>query len=143
MADLASVQALYEAYIETAENRIRKRKFGEGILGLKGGPADDPCHDRFAADLEALLGEYAGEEHGSAETAEVLSYIYGAPLEHREPAMVYWMLMAVHGLTLPLTEQLDPADAGTLYRRYEGDYPRRERMPVQVRTLKALKARSA
>ena len=139
MAELGDVRALYEAYIAKVEQLVRDRKPGEGVFGLKGGPKDDPCHDRFAEDLGALLKAYAREEHTPAETRALLEYIYTVPLEHREPRSAYWMLMAVHGLCGELVERLTREDAGALRRRYAADYPPWERLPVQKKTLDALK----
>ena len=138
MAELSDVRALCEAYIAKVESLEHNRKPGEGIFGLKGGPSDDPCHDRFADELRALLDQYASEEHRPEEVREVLSYIYTVPLAHREPKSAYWMLVAVHGLTLVLVEALDPASAAALRRRYATDYPRWERLPVQKQVLAAL-----
>ena len=143
MADPTRIRALYEAYIETVETLERNRKPGEGLLGLKPGPADDPCHDRFADDLEAALAEYTAEEPSSEETSAVLEYIYTVPTEHREPISIYWMLVAVHGLTQPLIGRLSPADANRLAQLYAGAYRRWERLPAQKQALAALKKRAA
>ena len=139
MADADGIRSLYETYIETVETLERNRKPGEGLFGLKKGPADDPCHDRFADELSAALAAYAAQEPASAELAETLSYMYTLPPEHREPQSVYWMLVAVHGLTLDLIGGLAPADAAALRAVYEKAYPRWERLPVQKKVLAALK----
>lgn len=141
MADASGIRSLYETYIETVETLERNRKPGEGIFGLKGGPATDPCHDRFVDELTTAIGDYAAQEPSSAERTEVLSYMYAVPLEHREPRSAYWMLIAVHGLSLQLIEGLDPADAAALCKSYGKAYPRWERLPVQKNVLSALKAR--
>ena len=52
---------------------------------------------------------------------------------------VYWMLLAVHGLTQPLIARLRPEDAQAMYLWYQKAYPRRERLPVQNQVLEALK----
>ena len=83
-----AVQTLYGAYIAKAEQLERDRKPGEGLLGLSSGPKDDPCHDRFAADLEQLLKEMLRGAPASAEVRDALAYIYHAPLEHRQPLTV-------------------------------------------------------
>ena len=41
---LVRQQGLYESYLEEVERLERERKPGAGYFGLKGGPADDPCH---------------------------------------------------------------------------------------------------
>ena len=52
------------------------------------------------------------------------------------------MLLAVHGLTVDLTERLSPEDAKALYDAYTGRYKRWERLPNQIELLKKLKART-
>ncbi len=142
MADLNEVRALYEAYLAKVAQLVRDRKPGQGIFGLPGGPARDPCHTRFAEDLKTLLAAYAGEEHSPGETRELLAYIYAAPKENRDLTNAYWMLLAVHGEALPLIDGIDREAAAALAGQYALDYPRRERFPVQKQTLDALKRRA-
>ena len=142
MNDRAGIRPLYEDYIGTVERLERDRKPGEGLLGLKGGPADHPCHEQFAADLAAAVRGFAARGPAPAEAAETLSYMFRVPLEHPEPRSAYWMLIAVQGLALELTEYLTPADAGLLAEEYGRAFPRRERLPVQKKVLSALKSHS-
>lgn len=138
MSWITAIQTLYESYIARAEQLEREKKPGDGLLGMPGGPKDDPCHDQFAADLEQLLKNMLAQGPSSAEVKETLSYIYRAPLEHREPLTVYWMLQAVHGLTENLIVLLSPQDARSLRDVYVKDYRRWERLPVQKKALSAL-----
>ena len=139
MADTAAIAALYEAYIDAVRTLERNRRPGEGLFGLKGGPADDPCHDRFAKDLEAAIAELSAEEPSPDEARTVLEHIFEAPSAHRELKSAYWMLIAVHGLTAPLIGWLSAPDAAELHRRYAKEYRRWERLPVQNQVLEALK----
>lgn len=134
----AEIQALYEAYIARAEQLEREKKPGDGLLGLTSGPKDDPCHEQFASDLEALLKEMRAREPSSAEIREALAYVYRMPLDHREPLTVYWMLQAVHGMTADLAECLTAQDAQALREAYVRDYRRWERLPAQKKALAAL-----
>ncbi len=136
---LPRVRALYEDYLDRVCELERNRKPGAGIFGLKGGPKDDPCHDRFAEELEKLLAEFAASDPGSEEIRAVLSYMHELPPMHREPRSAYWMLIAVHGLGLELTEGLSREDAAALRSRYARLYPRWERLPAQKKLLAALK----
>ena len=63
-------------------------------------------------------------------------------MEHREPLSAFWMLKAVHGLTLDLIGHLSPADAAELLKAYKDTYPRPERLPAQKKVLAALKRMS-
>ncbi|MCR5089506.1 MAG: hypothetical protein K6C08_08350 [Oscillospiraceae bacterium] len=131
--------ARYETYLEQALTAERNRKPGEGLFGFGKKPADDPCHDRFVADLEAMLTEFGETAPSSEETAGVLRRMYEAPRINREPQSAYWVLLAVQKLTLPLIERLDSEDTAKLLEYYRKAYPRRERLPVQDQILAALK----
>ena len=142
MADTKQIRTLYETYIETVETLERNRKLGEGILGLKGGPAQDPCHDRFLDDLTQAVEVFAAQEPSASELTEMLSYMFTVPQAHRELRSAYWMLIAVQGLSLDLIGGLDPSDAAALRKSYGKTYPRWDRLPVQNKVLSALKAQS-
>ena len=136
----ARLEKLYADYLKTVQDLEDNRKLGEGMFGFKGGPADNPCHDRFAADLRALLEDFAAQEPASADVREVMSWIFDAPKRFPRPRTASWMLLAVHGLTAPLIERLSPEDAQALYTDYTGRYKRWERLPNQIELLKRLKA---
>ena len=135
----SAVQALFRNYIEEAERLEKERKPSDGLFGMGPKPADDPCHDTFADDLEAALSGFAAGDPEPEEVREVLSFIYHAPKEHPEPLSVFWMLNAVHGLTADLIPLLDPKDAALLCGQYDQDFPRRERLPAQKKVYEALK----
>ncbi len=133
------IQALYQAYMERTRRLERDKKLGDGWMGLKPGPKDDPCHGQFARDLEQALGELLALEPSSAQTREILAYIYRAPKALSAPETALWMFQAVHGLTVPLTARLNAADALALRDEYKRLYRRRwDRLPAQQRTLDAL-----
>ncbi len=133
------LEELYGSYLNTVSALEKSRKPGDGLFGLKGGPADDPCHERFADDLSGLLAGFASENPDSAAIRDVLQYIYEAPCQHPEPKSAYWMLIAVHGCAQDLIGRLSPADANALAERYADLYPRNMRLPVQDSTLAALR----
>ena len=137
-AFLRPIQALYEAYIEKARQLERDKKLGDGWMGLKPGPKDDPCHGQFAQDLEQALAELLAAEPSSAGTYEVLAYVYRAPKALSAPLTATWMFQAVHGLTEPLISRLDRADARALRDEYKRLYRRWDRLPTQKQTLDAL-----
>lgn len=138
MSALGETRALCEAYIARAEQLERDRKPGEGIFGMRGGPRDNPCHQQFADDFERLMQALAGQRPSSGEAREALAYAYGLALAHTEPLTAYWMLQAIHGLTLPLIALLSPQDARALRDDYARDYPRSKRLPAQEQVCKAL-----
>ena len=136
---LPRVEALYRDYIGTVDKLEQNRKFGDGLFGLRPGPEDDPCHDRFAADLEGLLKDFLAASPESGECAAVLRYMIEAPEPWRELRCAYWMLLAVQGLTKELIPHLSPADADTLAERFEADYRPCDRLPAQNELLAALR----
>ena len=138
MSRYCDIRALYDAYIAKAEQLERDKKPGDGLFGLSSGPKDHPCHEQFADDLQALLADIAAEAPASGEVREMLSYIYTAPLDHKWPLTVYWMLQAVHGLTVDLAALLAPQDAKALRDDYAKAYRRWERLPAQTKALDAL-----
>jgi hypothetical protein len=132
------VDALYTDYLKTVERLERDRRPGEGLFGTKG-PADDPCHDRFASDLGSLLHDFAAEEPDSDARRAVLEAVFAAPLTRPAPKSAYWMLVAVQSLTRDLIGGLSREDAAALAARYAEDYPRRVRLPVQNELLSLLR----
>ena len=137
---LARLQELYESYIAKVDFLEKNRKPGEGLLGLKGGPDEDPCHDRFADDLQEFYTEITMGKPASGTVRELMEYACTAPGQHREPRTAYWMLIAVQSLTQPLIRLLTPQDAGALAELYENNYRRFERLPSQKQLMKALKS---
>ena len=136
----ARLRGLYADYCAKVAQLERERKPGAGIFGMKGGPADDPCHERFAEDLRVLLESFGAARPSGGELRDVLAWIYDAPQRDRAPKCAYWMLVAVQGLTRPLLGDLAPEDAAALRRQLEKAYPRYARMPVQNELLRELKA---
>ena len=118
---LSALSRETESYLETVEELERKRKPGEGIFGMRGGPADNPCHERYSETVRQVLEE-----------------LYTAPILHRKPLCAYWMLIAVQRHSLGLIDRLSTQDAKALFDRYSKDTPRHERLPVQNEILKKL-----
>lgn len=142
MTSLQAIRQLYTDYLEKTVQLEQRRKPGEGLLGIGGGPKQDPCHDQFVADLTSALGKIADTRLASNELKEILEYIYWAPLAYRDNQMAYWMLLAVQGLTVELISGLARQDAAELWDRYRDAYPRFERLPVQKQVLNALHSRT-
>lgn len=136
---LTTLETLLAAYLDKVAELERNRKFAEGIFGMKGGPADDPCHDRFAEEVQTFLADYAASAPRSADAAAVLKALLAAAESNQDARSAYWMLLAVQGAGLPLVDALDPCDAAPLYDFYRKSYPRYKRLPVQDEILKRLK----
>ena len=132
------IRAIRGRYLDKVRELERNRRIGDGLLGLKGGPEDDPCHDRFREDISGALRTFSGAAPASADVRAVLEELYAPPKKNEMPLSAYWMLIAVQGLTLELIERLDGGDASALESRYKADYRRWERLPVQRQILKSL-----
>ena len=130
-------------YLKKVETLEANRKPAEGIFGLKGGPKDDPCHDRFADDLGRLFADFSKQEPESSEVCAVLQELFLAADAHRDANSAFWMLLAVQGLGQELIGRLSASDAALLYDSLKKTYPRRERFPIQKQILAKLKARMA
>lgn len=139
----SELEQLYEDYLDKVDYLERNRKLGEGIFGLKGGPADNPCHDRFAQDLNGFLTRFSESGPETEDVLDVLRKIYFAPKQHVDLRAAYWMLLAVQGMTLGLIDLLPQERAGELLKRYCKEYPRWERLPVQQKVIAALKKKGA
>lgn len=139
---LEEIAGLYEAYVDEFHRLERYRRPLEGAFGLGGGPQNYPCHETFARDLEELLGRFAAQAPSSDQVGPALRYVYfTAPDRWKLESAVYWMLLAVQGLTLELIPLLDSTEAEMLYKAYQDAYPRRQRLPVQTKVSAALGGR--
>ena len=136
---LVRLRKLYEAYLDKTITLERDRKPGAGWFGLKGGVADDPCHDRFAEELHAYFVSLAASGADSAALREIMEYVIAAPQRSDAPRAAYWMLIAVQGLTQPLLPLLSAADAQALGEQLNGLFPRSKRLPVQDKLLRELR----
>lgn len=141
MEVLEQVRELCGDYLNRCRQLELDRKPGDGLLGMGSGPDKDPCHDAFARELETVLK--GAEGRPSDEIRAALSYLYRIPTENRDNLTAYWMLLAVHGLTVELAAGLNRSDAAALLAEYREEYPRWERLPAQKRVLAALKAQAA
>ena len=138
MTHLEELERLYGEYLVQARRAESDRDPLNGAFGFFKKSGDDPCHSRFARELEELLKSAAEEGIDPGELRAMLEYIYRAPKEHREPSAAYWMLMAVHALTPELAGRLRREDAQALWDEYRAAYPRGDRLPAQKKVLAAL-----
>ena len=130
---------LYEAYIEQVRAAEKRLKPADGLFGMGERLANAPCHDAFWEALRAFL-EGTDVKSDPGQAYQALDFIYRAPFAYPDVhPSVYWMLLAVQGLTQPVIACLRPEDAQALYLWYQKAYPRRERLPVQNQVLAALK----
>ena len=136
-----ALQKIYGDYLDKTVELNRNKKLGEGIFGMAG-PKTAPCHDLFVDGVRGTL-EGLDREAAPGEAREILTYMFRMPVEQRENDLAYWMLLAVHSLTLNAAETLDSEDAGALLELYLRLYPKRQWLPAQKTLVDILKARQA
>ena len=137
-----ALRACYQSYEEQVEEAARRARPTDGIFGSRGGVKDDPCHMRFAGELQTLFADYAASLPDPDEVCEALLFVMEEPLRYRGHPSAAWMLQAVQGQALALVPRLRPDAAAALAAAYERDYPRGKRFPVQNELLKQLKRRA-
>lgn len=131
---MEELEQLYGAYLDLVAQLNRNRKLWDGAFGLRGGPADNPCHEKLVRDVEEALADL-----DPARRPQAVEYILRQPLEHKDNPVVYYTLMAAQGATIPYLSQLPVDQAKALRGWFEHTFPRRERMPCQDKVLAALK----
>ena len=139
MTPLENVQNLYAAYLDEAAAAEKNQHYTDGFLGFGKKASDDPCHVRFIEKLTALVKETAESSISSAEMRDVIAFIFQAQQDHREPASIYWALVAAHSAVQEGIPLLTPEDTAALYQQYDSMFRRFERLPVQTKILKQLK----
>lgn len=136
---LSRLEALYHDYIDTVQELERNKQFGDGLFGMRSSVKDNPCHERFAADVKTLLEDCRDTSPASEECAALLRFIFTFPEDWSELTCAYWMLIAVQRFGMDLIDFLTPEDARALAELFCATYPRRNRMPIQAEILKKLK----
>ena len=136
---MEQLKAIYEHYLETAEQVRKNRPFLEGVFGVGSSSKDHPCHTEFLEAVEKWALQTAQE--GSTEKAEAgLRYIVCTSEENKE-SFAYWTMYAAHGLARPLVEWVSPQVAGEMRAWYDENLPRWDRLPVHRDLYKKLKKR--
>ena len=138
MTPLEKIQQLYRDYILQAEELEKNKRPTDGMFGLTRKPADDVCHEQFIQHLNALMAEFRLEGIASDQLRDVLEMVFFAAQTHREPASIYWMLIAAHSATPDMIPLLNREDAKALYDQYCRVYKRGTRLPVQKKLVKEL-----
>ena len=136
------LREIYDTYLEEAERAEQKLGPFSGMFGIGKKASDDPCHDRFVANVEAWIRAFRETEPDSASVRNIMGMIFRLPKEHSEPQSAYWIMMGVQSFAQQLIPLLEPEDAAALSAEYTGLYKRWERMPAQKQILDALKKAS-
>ncbi len=140
MEQLNQIQRHTNRYLSEIQKVMQSLRPGDGLFGLGNDPKRAPCHVEFYQAVEQTVKETDVEVLSPAELNRLVSALLQLEAQHPgQLEMVSLMLQSVQGLALPLIPRLSQEDAGALYRWFETQYPRRKRMPNQIKVLKALK----
>ncbi|MBR0172475.1 MAG: hypothetical protein IJQ21_06755 [Lachnospiraceae bacterium] len=132
------LETLYQDYLAAAQRAEQARRPFDGIFGFGKKASDDPCHEDFYRQLEALLERFAESRPESGTVKGVLSRICEAPDGDGIPKSAYWVLIAAQGLTLKLVPFLSAEDAGAVLETCRKTACFRNPLPAQKEVLRAL-----
>ncbi len=141
MSAATEVRRRIDAYLDEIDQIIAQSKPGQGLFGFGTSPKNDPCNERFLTGMQSWFEQFALTAPLSDETEEVMEVVFTAQEERRQD-FVFFMLSAIHGMTIPLIDCLSPDAAERLAAAYERRIPRTQRMPVQLKLLDDLYRRA-
>ena len=132
------LETLISDYTSNLKKLPEKYKFFAGFLGIGKGPKDDPLHGEFFSSVEKLALEASDSEDYPAvrDFTEALLFA-SSGIDDRNPSYLY--LTAIQRHALPLLARLSGDDKAAFLARYEKEYPKKRRLPVQNDIIKALK----
>ncbi|MEA4895355.1 MAG: hypothetical protein VB064_08830 [Oscillospiraceae bacterium] len=125
------IRGIYDDYIADVRTLLSKRKPTDGLMGFGKRAGEDACHERFADIIERRLNDFAQTSPSSEDAYAVMRMVFEFPQEYRNDSLIYWMLLAVQGMTEGLIPFLSKEDAAALSELYSELYPRYSRLPVQ------------
>ncbi|HNX64517.1 MAG TPA: hypothetical protein PKI60_04935 [Oscillospiraceae bacterium] len=138
---IGQIVSIYDEYVAAVKKYKSERKFTDGLMGFGTKEDSFPCHNDFVQKLSDELNIIAQSGSTQEEADEVLRFIYEAPLNNKKYQSAYWMMMAVHSLTEGLFPLISDEQAAELAKWYAEIYPPYDRLPAQIKILKALQSR--
>ena len=136
-----TMEEMFRKYCDEVANLMKGAKPFAGMFGFGSGPKDNPCHERFIADLNREAERMAAEPVSPEEAKKTVSFLLSLQQTCERDNLVYWTCMAAHGAAVHLIPLLLPEDAEALCKQYNAMLPRRMRMPLQEKVMKMLSAR--
>ena len=128
----------YIAYDEKALAVRRKAPVFAGILGLGSDPRKHECHEEFFEDIGKRIEAYAATNPTSEDAKAVATFMLEMPKNYREHDS-YWFMYVCVGMIRQLIPFFTKADCVEVADLMEALYPKKERMPVHMDTVKALR----
>ena len=136
-----ALRACVEEYEAAAARMVSRLRPGDGVLGFGRDPKRDPCHMAFYEAAGEAVSRFAAGEPEAGEAFQGARFLLTMGQEGR-PALLRPMLEAAQGHALPLIPLMEPGQAAELARWYRAHYPKRRRLPVQDKVLRALEDRA-
>ena len=99
------------------------------------------CVERYEEAVDSMTSRLRPGEPEAGEVVQAVRFLLTLGQGDRRP-LVRPMLEAAQGHALPLIPLLEPGQAEELAHWYGASYPRRQRLPIQERVLRALEERS-
>ena len=136
--ELGRLKEIYAKYIQDVDTVYRNAKPTDGLFGMGDDPRNDPCHMRFYEDAEQWAKAFLAASPGEAEVYETVRFMLETPAAYKGHHS-FWALFAAQGLVREMIPMLRGEHCAGLRDFYAGNYPRRERMPVQNEVYRLLK----
>ena len=137
----SALRGCVDQYEEAMDKVIARLRPGDGLLGLGRDPKRDPCHMAFYEAVGETVARFAGEELAAEEAFQAARFLLSLTQVERRN-LVRPMMEAVQGHALPLIPLLEPGQAEELAHWYGAHYPKRQRLPVQDKVMRALEKRA-
>ena len=128
----------YAAYDKKALEVRRKAPVFAGFLGLGSDPRQHECHEAFYEDVGKWMEAFVATAPAAEAAKEVAVFMLQVPKDYREHDS-YWFMYVCVGMIRQLIPFLGKENCAELADMMDKLYPKKERMPVQIDTLKALK----
>lgn len=135
---LTKLKSIYADYDKAVQEVRKNARAFDGILGLGKDPRKDACHDMFYQAVGAWVTEFLAAEPAQEELLEAALYITETPAAH-EGKECFWYMYAAHGHLKPIIPLLTPESRAAVAERLDGNYKKRDRMPLQKEILKLLR----
>ena len=129
------ITGLIENYLEEVDAAIKAAGPADGLFGMRKGPKDDPCHQKF---YDAVGEAVAGIQNGD-EAFAAASELIRADKKYDCPQMAALTLTAAQNHIMTLLPLLSSEQKDSLKKYFDTSIPRWERLPTQKQLYKALK----
>ncbi len=133
------LKMMTEEYISMTETLLASRKIGEGVFGTHDSAKESPCHMGYYDAVGEAVQEILKEHPETDAYDEVVRFLLLASSSYECSPLAQWTLVAIQNHALPLISGISREAKTDLYDIYRKNIPVLQRMPNQVKIIKALK----